>query len=160
VVVDYAHTPDGLRQLLTAVRALVGAGSVHVVFGCGGDRDRTKRPAMGAIAAELADHVVVTSDNPRSEDPERIIAEVVAGAATVAGGAPVERVADRREAIAAGLRAARPGDVVVVAGKGHEATQVIGRRALPFDDRVVAAALLAELGMAPPGAPTREDGLP
>jgi UDP-N-acetylmuramoyl-L-alanyl-D-glutamate--2,6-diaminopimelate ligase len=160
VVVDYAHTPDGLRQLLSATRALVGAGRVSVVFGCGGDRDRSKRPAMGAIAAELADRVVVTSDNPRSEDPGRIVAEVAAGAEGVAGGAPVDRIVDRRAAIAAALGAAGPGDVVVVAGKGHETTQVTGDLEVPFDDRLVVAELAAELGMTSGDVPSREDGSP
>ena len=158
VVVDYAHTPDGLEQVLRAVRPLAGGGRVTVVFGCGGDRDRSKRPVMGAIAARLADEVVVTSDNPRSEDPLAIIAEVVAGAAAVPGGAPVATTPDRRTAIADALRAARPGDVVVVAGKGHETTQVLRDREVPFDDRAVATELLVELGLVGGAPATGQDG--
>ena len=158
VVVDYAHTPDGLEQVLRAVRPLAAGARVTVVFGCGGDRDRSKRPVMGAIAARLADAVVVTSDNPRSEDPLAIIAEVAAGAEGVAGGAPVVTTPDRRTAIADALRASRPGDVVVVAGKGHEATQVVGDREVPFDDRAVVADLLVELGLVRGAPPGDQDG--
>jgi UDP-N-acetylmuramoyl-L-alanyl-D-glutamate--2,6-diaminopimelate ligase len=133
VVVDYAHTPDSLENVLSAARKLT-TGRLHVVFGCGGDRDRTKRPLMGEIAARLADHVIVTSDNPRSEDPEAIITEILAGT-----GPGVEHDADRRAAIAAGIAAARSGDVVVIAGKGHEQGQEFeGGRKLPFDDVTVA----------------------
>jgi UDP-N-acetylmuramoyl-L-alanyl-D-glutamate--2,6-diaminopimelate ligase len=161
VVVDYAHTPDGLEQVLSAVRALAGDGRVVVVFGCGGDRDTAKRPVMGQVAARLADHVVVTSDNPRHEDPLAIIEQVAAGAVAAGTAAEVALEPDRRRAIAAALRAAAPGDVVVVAGKGHEATQVVGDDELPFDDRVVAAELMVSLGIASPeggraaAAPTR-----
>jgi UDP-N-acetylmuramoyl-L-alanyl-D-glutamate--2,6-diaminopimelate ligase len=134
VVVDYAHTPDGIEQVLRASRAAVGDGRVLVVFGCGGDRDREKRPAMGEAATRLADVAVLTSDNPRSEDPTAIIDQVRAG--TVPG-ARLEVEPDRRRAIARALAEAGEGDVVVVAGKGHETTQTIGSRVLPFDDRVV-----------------------
>ena len=158
VIVDYAHTPDGLQQILTSVRSLVGEGRVHVVFGCGGDRDRTKRPAMGGIAARLADHVIVTSDNPRGEDPLAIIDEIAGGADAASARGTVEREPDRREAIASALRAAHAGDVVVIAGKGHEVTQAIGGRELPFDDRLVAVELLEALGMAPGGAAASKDG--
>ena len=142
VVVDYAHTPDGLREVLATARDASAGGRVIVVFGCGGDRDREKRPEMGAVAADLADLVVVTSDNPRSEDPETIIASIVEG---IPGGYGDGRVAvetDRRRAIDVALRAARPGDVVVIAGKGHESTQTIGATVVPFDDRAVARTLL------------------
>jgi len=136
VVVDYAHKPDALDQALQAARELVtGDGELTVVFGCGGDRDAAKRPLMGAVAARLADQVVVTSDNPRSEDPHAIIAEIVAG---IPAGAALTVDPDRRRAIGGALDAARPGGVVVVAGKGHETVQVMGDEALPFDDRVVA----------------------
>jgi UDP-N-acetylmuramoyl-L-alanyl-D-glutamate--2,6-diaminopimelate ligase len=149
VMVDYAHTPDGIRELLRSARAAarrdVGAGGrIVLVFGCGGDRDRDKRPEMGAAAADGADRVIVTSDNPRHEDPMAIIDAVVLG---VPAGYR-ERVViepDRRAAIATALGDARPGDVVVIAGKGHETTQTIGDAILPFDDRVVARELLQEL---------------
>ena len=138
VVVDYAHTPDGLEQLLGAARALA-RGRVLVVFGCGGERDREKRPAMGSAAARLADVVVVTSDNPRSEDPRAIIEAVVAG---TQGAEHVQVEPDREAAIALALAQAGADDVVVVAGKGHETTQTIGDRVLPFDDREVTRRLL------------------
>ncbi len=142
VVVDYAHTPDGLREALHAARAAVAERRVIVVFGCGGDRDREKRPEMGAVAAELADRVVITSDNPRSEEPSAIIDATFAG---VPQGYRTHVVTepDRRSAIALALQMAQPGDIVVIAGKGHEATQTVGGRVLPFDDRGVARELLA-----------------
>jgi UDP-N-acetylmuramoyl-L-alanyl-D-glutamate--2,6-diaminopimelate ligase len=145
VVVDYAHTPDALERVLATARKLVAAGGrLGVVFGCGGDRDRGKRPLMGGIADRLADRVWVTSDNPRSERPEAIIAEIVAG---MPAAPEVDRHAtmpDRKAAIRAALAWARSGDVVVIAGKGHEAYQIIGSEVLPFDDREVARAALAE----------------
>jgi UDP-N-acetylmuramoyl-L-alanyl-D-glutamate--2,6-diaminopimelate ligase len=134
-LVDYAHTPDGLRNVLEAARPLA-EGRLIVVFGCGGDRDRTKRPIMGRIATELADVVVVTSDNPRTEDPESIIREIEAGLET--GRARVETVVDRRDAIRVALAQGRVGDVVVIAGKGHETYQEVGLERFPFDDRTVA----------------------
>jgi len=138
VVVDYAHTPDALERVLTAARKLT-AGRLAVVFGCGGDRDRGKRPIMGAIGARLADRVWVTSDNPRSERPEAIVEEIVAGARR-AGGAPGAVVVqtDRRAAIEDAVGWARAGDTVVIAGKGHETYQIVGGQTLPFDDRDVA----------------------
>jgi UDP-N-acetylmuramoyl-L-alanyl-D-glutamate--2,6-diaminopimelate ligase len=141
VIVDYAHTPDGLREALQAARDAARGGRVLVVFGCGGDRDVAKRPEMGAAAAALADVVVITSDNPRSEDPVSIIDSVTSG---IASPAPARVVveADRRAAIALALGQARPRDVVVIAGKGHETTQTIGHEVLPFDDRAVARELL------------------
>ena len=144
VIVDFAHTPDALAGLLDEVRAAT-SGRVIVVFGCGGDRDAAKRPLMGRAAAERADLVVVTSDNPRDEDPDAIIAAVVAGVPMPRRAALVVEP-DRRAAIALGLDAAGPGDVVVIAGKGHETTQTIGGRRLPFDDRVVARELLEARG--------------
>jgi UDP-N-acetylmuramoyl-L-alanyl-D-glutamate--2,6-diaminopimelate ligase len=133
VLVDYAHTPDSLENVLEAARALTEH-RLHVVFGCGGDRDRAKRPLMGAIATRLADRVIVTSDNPRSEDPEAIVEEILAGA-----GASAEHEVDRREAIAKAIAGAEPGDVVVIAGKGHEQGQEFeAGRKLPFDDVTVA----------------------
>ena len=145
VLVDYAHTPDGLEQVLRAARPLVasGEGRLVVVFGCGGDRDRAKRPAMGKAAAALADVIVITSDNPRSEDPMAIIEEVVAG---VPSGVHPTIEPDRRRAVTLALTDRRPGDVVVVAGKGHESGQTAGGVTVPFDDRVVAREELARLG--------------
>jgi len=141
VLVDFAHTPEALASALAAAREVAGTHRLFVVFGCGGDRDPSKRPLMGEVAARLADVAVVTSDNPRSEDPTAIISEVISGMPR-ARSARTEREPDRRAAIALALAEAAPGDVVLVAGKGHEATQTIGDRVLPFDDRVVARALL------------------
>ena len=144
VVVDYAHTDDALRNLLETARALA-TGRLITVFGCGGDRDRTKRPLMGAVAGRLSDVVVVTSDNPRSEDPAAIIDEVLRGTGTgdrarggrTAHGAELLAIVDRRDAVLKAIDVARPGDLVIVAGKGHEKTQVIGDRVLAFDDVAV-----------------------
>lgn len=141
VIVDYAHTPDGLREALTAARAASGSGNVIAVFGCGGDRDREKRPEMGAVAAELADRMVVTSDNPRSEDPLAIINAVIQGVPADYRDRVVSEP-DRRQAFASAFQIAKPGDVVVIAGKGHETTQTIGAAIVPFDDRAVARELL------------------
>ncbi len=140
VVVDYSHKPGGLAEVLDAARALA-AGNVLVVFGAGGDRDRTKRPLMGHVAAERADVVVVTSDNPRHEDPSTIIDAVLSG---IPAGAPADVIVepDRRAAISLAIERARPGDVLVIAGKGHETTQTTGDTVVPFDDRVVARELL------------------
>jgi UDP-N-acetylmuramoyl-L-alanyl-D-glutamate--2,6-diaminopimelate ligase len=141
VIVDFAHTPDGLREALTAARSVAGDGRVLVVFGCGGDRDREKRPEMGAVAASLADQVVVTSDNPRSEDPLEIINAIIQGVP----GDYRERIVsepDRRRAFAAAFQMAAPGDLVLIAGKGHETSQTIGSQVVPFDDRAVARELL------------------
>jgi UDP-N-acetylmuramoyl-L-alanyl-D-glutamate--2,6-diaminopimelate ligase len=141
VVVDYAHTPDALARLLEALRPLT-PGALVTVFGCGGDRDRGKRPMMGAAAALGSDRVILTSDNPRTEDPERILADIEVGlrgaglARAAAAGAPGYLVeADRRRAIALALEAARPGDVVVIAGKGHEDYQIVGTVRHHLDDR-------------------------
>ena len=146
VVVDYAHTPDALEKVLPALRPLAQArgGRLLCVFGCGGDRDPGKRPLMGGIAARLADEVVVTSDNPRTEDPQAIVDQILAGAA---GGAPVRALVDRRAAIAEVLAAARAEDVVLIAGKGHEDYQEIGRERLPFSDLVEARTALEKRGM-------------
>jgi UDP-N-acetylmuramoyl-L-alanyl-D-glutamate--2,6-diaminopimelate ligase len=143
VLVDYAHTPDSLENVLRAARRLT-AGKLISVFGAGGDRDRDKRPKMGRAGAELSDLAVITSDNPRSEDPEAIVAEVAAGAGDAR---ELEIVLDRREAIALALGRARPGDTVVIAGKGHEQGQEFedGRK-VPFDDREVAREELWKLG--------------
>lgn len=150
VIVDYAHTPDGLENVLRAARSLQPR-RLWVVFGCGGDRDRTKRPKMGAIAARLADYVVITSDNPRSEDPEAICREIEVGllaerqASGVAMGG-YEVVVDRRQAIEHAVSRAQPGDLVVVAGKGHETYQIFKDRTVPFDDRQVVREALRKLG--------------
>ena len=144
VVVDYAHTPDGLDELLRAGRRLVPDGRLIAVFGCAGDRDVEKRAPMGAVGARLADVPIVTSDNPRGEDPRAIVDQVVDGAEP-ADRAKVHAEVDRRAAIAHAIRAAGPGDLVVVAGKGHETTQTIGGESRPFDDRVVSRELLDEL---------------
>ena len=139
VLIDYSHTPDSLRGALQTSRALAGSGRLLCVFGCGGDRDRGKRPRMGAIASELADHVIVTSDNPRWEDPAAIIRDVLEGAGDV------DWMVDRREAIQRALGLAAPGDLVLIAGKGHELYQEVGGRRLPFDDAATARELLAGL---------------
>jgi UDP-N-acetylmuramoyl-L-alanyl-D-glutamate--2,6-diaminopimelate ligase len=138
VLVDYAHTPDSLANVLEAARR-IAAGSVICVFGCGGDRDRAKRPLMGAVARRLADRAIVTNDNPRSEDPAAIAEQIT-------GGIEMEVELDRRLAIARAVEAARAGDVVVIAGKGHEQGQQFADRTLPFDDRVAAREALEALG--------------
>jgi UDP-N-acetylmuramoyl-L-alanyl-D-glutamate--2,6-diaminopimelate ligase len=141
VVVDYAHTPDGLTKVLSAARE-AAKGRLIVVFGAGGDRDHDKRPLMGEVAARLADLAVVTSDNPRSEDPDAIIADILAG---TAGQPNVIVEADRAAAIGTALATARTGDVVIIAGKGHEGGQEVGGRLLPFVDAEVARAALARI---------------
>jgi UDP-N-acetylmuramoyl-L-alanyl-D-glutamate--2,6-diaminopimelate ligase len=140
VLVDYAHTPDSLENVLRTARDLAH-NRLICVFGCGGDRDRGKRPLMGRIASELADLAIVTSDNPRSEEPEAIIGEIVAGAE-----ADVDVEPDRRDAIARAIEIAREGDVVVIAGKGHEQGQQFGDAIVPFDDRDIAREALRRLG--------------
>jgi UDP-N-acetylmuramoyl-L-alanyl-D-glutamate--2,6-diaminopimelate ligase len=139
VLRDYAHTPDALERAIHAVRPFV-VGRLIVVFGCGGDRDRGKRPVMGRIAAERADLAIVTSDNPRTEDPERILDDVEAGM----GGVHHERIEDRRDAIARALELAAPDDIVLLAGKGHETYQVRGTTRLPFDERRIVAEIISQ----------------
>lgn len=139
VIRDYAHKPDALERVLTTLRPLT-AGRLIVLYGAGGDRDRGKRPMMGQIAGELADLSVVTSDNPRTEDPNRIIDDIVQG---IPSGASVVRSPDRREAIRQTLELAQPGDTVVLAGKGHETYQVVGKTYLPFDEREIVLDLMA-----------------
>jgi UDP-N-acetylmuramoyl-L-alanyl-D-glutamate--2,6-diaminopimelate ligase len=138
VLRDYAHTPDALRRTLSALRPLV-KDRLICLFGCGGDRDRGKRPMMGRVAAELADYIIVTSDNPRTEPPEAIIAEILPGLQ----GATFERVDNRRAAIVRALELAEPGDAVLLAGKGHEDYQVIGTEKRPFDEAVVVREILS-----------------
>ncbi|MGD1907165.1 MAG: UDP-N-acetylmuramoyl-L-alanyl-D-glutamate--2,6-diaminopimelate ligase [Leptolyngbyaceae cyanobacterium] len=141
VIVDYAHTPDSLKNALVAARPFV-SGQLHCVFGGGGDRDRTKRPQMGHIAYDLADAVVVTSDNPRTEDPDQILADVVAGIPAQLGADQV--ICDRAEAIQQAIATAQPGDGVLIAGKGHEDYQIIGTEKIHFDDREQARLALAQ----------------
>ena len=149
LLVDYAHKPGALEKVLAAARELA-SGRVLVVFGAGGDRDRAKRPLMGEIAARLADRVIVTSDNPRSEPPDAIIDEILAGVPE--GAFHVERETDRRAAIARAVELAEPGDVVVIAGKGHEQGQEhAGGRKEPFDDVEVARAALRAARRRPRG---------
>jgi UDP-N-acetylmuramoyl-L-alanyl-D-glutamate--2,6-diaminopimelate ligase len=154
VVVDYSHKPDALDNVLREARRIARssgpkrdhAGRVFCVFGCGGDRDRVKRPLMGRVAAAGADVVIVTSDNPRSEDPEAIIAEIVQGITAERPEGPDRSIVDRRAAIELAIHQAREGDVVVIAGRGHESDQVFADHSVPFDDRIVARAALAAEG--------------
>lgn len=140
VIVDYAHTPDSLENLLKAARPFI-PGKMICVFGCGGDRDRTKRPKMGMIASQLADKVVVTADNPRTEDPERILADILAG---IPEEVQPEVIGDRAIAIRTAILQAQPGDGVLIAGKGHEDYQILGTEKIHFDDREQAQAALRE----------------
>ena len=142
VLVDFAHTPDGLAEVLRSVRASSPDSRVIVVFGCGGDRDKMKRPLMGEIAVSLADVVIVTSDNPRSEDPEAIMSSIIAGIPDHMRHRLLSTDVDRRRAIQRAINIARTGDVVLIAGKGHEVTQTIGAESYPFDDRMVALEML------------------
>jgi UDP-N-acetylmuramoyl-L-alanyl-D-glutamate--2,6-diaminopimelate ligase len=143
VVVDYAHTPDALEKAIQTLSELPHR-RLFTVFGCGGDRDRTKRPVMGRIASTGSDVVIATSDNPRTEDPEAILAEIEQGLRQ--GKAQCSARSDRRGAIRSALENAEAGDIVLIAGKGHETYQVVGKSTLPFDDRQVAREILAELG--------------
>jgi UDP-N-acetylmuramoyl-L-alanyl-D-glutamate--2,6-diaminopimelate ligase len=140
VIVDYAHTPDSLENLLKAARPFI-QGKMICVFGCGGDRDRTKRPKMGKIAAELADVAVVTSDNPRTEDPERILQDVLEG---IPSSVEPIVICDRATAIRTAIMQAQPGDGVLIAGKGHEDYQILGTEKIHFDDREQARDALLE----------------
>ena len=141
VFVDYAHTDDALFNVLSTLREITEK-SLIVVFGCGGDRDRSKRPLMGRVACEYADHVVLTSDNPRGEDPDSILEEIRQG---IIEGTRCDVMCDRREAIHHALSTAARGDVVLVAGKGHEVFQELEKRTVPFDDRQVIQEELAKL---------------
>jgi len=141
ILVDYAHTPDALAKLLDAVKESA-SGRIITVFGCGGDRDRTKRPLMAAAASSRSDLTVVTSDNPRTENPEAIVSEVAAG---IVVGSVSETIVDRREAVAYAICQANPGDVVVIAGKGHENYQIIGKTKFPMDDRELAREAMGAL---------------
>ena len=142
VIIDYAHTPDGLEKALNAVRGFT-KGRVITLFGCGGDRDKTKRPKMGRMATDLSDIVVVTTDNPRTEDPDEIIKEILIG--TVGSKAEVISITDRSEAIAYALKIAKAGDTILLAGKGHETYQVIGKERVHYDEREVVADILSKM---------------
>jgi UDP-N-acetylmuramyl-tripeptide synthetase len=145
VVVDYAHTPDGLENILQTAKEFA-RGKIILVFGCGGDRDRTKRPMMGALAAQYADFTVVTSDNPRSEEPFSIMEEIERGLCEA--GARVDQyvmISDRKDAIREAITLAQPDDIVLIAGKGHETYQILKERTIPFDDREVARTILKEM---------------
>jgi UDP-N-acetylmuramoyl-L-alanyl-D-glutamate--2,6-diaminopimelate ligase len=143
VVVDFAHTPDALRNAILIARELAGTGRVITLFGCGGDRDRSKRPLMGAAAGELSDYVVLTSDNPRSEDPIAIMNDALVGLRRT--DTPHVAEPDRGKAVRVAIQQALPGDVVLLAGKGHETYQIIGDAAILFDDRQVAREALREM---------------
>jgi UDP-N-acetylmuramoyl-L-alanyl-D-glutamate--2,6-diaminopimelate ligase len=145
VLVDFAHTPDGLAEVLRSVRLSSPESRVILVFGCGGDRDKMKRPLMGEIAASLADVVIVTSDNPRSEDPEAIMSSIIAGIPDHMRHRLLSTDVDRRRAIQRAVSIARSGDVVLIAGKGHEVNQTIGAESYPFDDRMVALEMLRNI---------------
>jgi UDP-N-acetylmuramoyl-L-alanyl-D-glutamate--2,6-diaminopimelate ligase len=142
VIVDYSHTPDSLENILKNVREFT-SGKLLCVFGCGGDRDRTKRPIMGEIGTELSDYAIITSDNPRSEDPNSILKEIIAG---------VKKdnymlIENRREAIKKAMSLAKKGDIIVIAGKGHETYQILKDRTIDFDERIVVAEIIKELGL-------------
>ena len=141
VLVDYAHTDDALRNVLSCLKPMV-RGKLTVVFGCGGDRDRSKRPKMGRVAAGLADRVIVTSDNPRSERPMEILKEIVSG---IKSKTEFDIIEDRREAIGVAIASARKDDVILVAGKGHETVQIVGDKRRSFDDRLVSREALESL---------------
>ncbi|GAB4320229.1 MAG: UDP-N-acetylmuramoyl-L-alanyl-D-glutamate--2,6-diaminopimelate ligase [Candidatus Sumerlaeia bacterium] len=145
VFVDYAHSPDAMSKVLSSARSLKPR-RIITVFGAGGDRDQDKRPIMGRIAAEYSDHIIVTTDNPRNEDPMKIAREIVAGLPN--GYKGCEIILDRRQAIAAAIDMAATGDLVLICGKGHEATMTVGNQAIPFSDREVALTILAQLGAA------------
>jgi UDP-N-acetylmuramoyl-L-alanyl-D-glutamate--2,6-diaminopimelate ligase len=152
VIVDYAHTDDALRNLIQIARTLT-KGSVITLFGCGGDRDRTKRPLMGMAAAELSDFVVLTSDNPRSEDPLAIMNDAMVGIRRF--DTPHIAEPDRTKAIRLAITQAKPGDVVLLAGKGHETYQILADRTIPFDDRETARTVLRSLRFDAGGQETR-----
>jgi UDP-N-acetylmuramoyl-L-alanyl-D-glutamate--2,6-diaminopimelate ligase len=144
VIVDYAHTDDALQKLLETARELHPTGRIITLFGCGGERDRSKRPLMGTAAGRLSDLVVLSSDNPRSEDPLMIINDAIVGLQRTSAKVLIEP--DRERAVELALEQARPGDMVLLAGKGHEKTQVLKDRTIPFDDREVARRILQQRG--------------
>lgn len=138
IIVDYAHTPDGVKNVIETARQIV-RNKIITVFGCGGDRDNTKRPIMGRLAAELSDVVIATSDNPRTENPDEILREIEVGIREKIGGKPYEKIADRRAAIFRAVEIATAGDIVLILGKGHENYQILRDRTIHFDDKEVAA---------------------
>ena len=142
VIIDYAHSPDGLENIITSLRE-IAKGRVVTVFGCGGDRDKTKRPKMGKIAAELSDYCVVTSDNPRSEDPSMIINDILEGMKGVS--TPYTVVENRKEAIRWAIENARKDDIILLAGKGHETYQILPTGTIHFDEREAVAEILNDL---------------
>jgi UDP-N-acetylmuramoyl-L-alanyl-D-glutamate--2,6-diaminopimelate ligase len=144
VIVDYAHTDDALENLIRTARELTPKGRVITLFGCGGQKDRTKRPVMGEVAGRLSDLTILTNDNPRSEDPLKIINDIIVGLQKTTGKYMVEP--DREKAIGIALDEARPGDIVLLAGKGHETSQILGDRTLEWSDKGVAARALAARG--------------
>lgn len=141
VIIDYAHTPEALERLLLTTKEII-TGKLILIFGCGGDRDKKKRPIMGAIGSKLADHTILTSDNPRTEEPEAILSEIEKG---IIPDRSYEVIEDRREAIRKGCLIAKSGDCVLIAGKGHENYQILGTKRIPFDDREIALEILREL---------------
>ncbi|HOA33967.1 MAG TPA: cyanophycin synthetase, partial [Clostridiales bacterium] len=142
VIIDYAHTPDGLVNVITALRQ-IAAGRIITLFGCGGDRDKTKRPIMGDVASQLSDVVVVTSDNPRTEDPQKIIDDILEGIKNTKAKVFVEP--DRRKATAIALKEAKAGDIVLLAGKGQETYQILKDKTIHYDEREVVKELLEEM---------------
>ncbi len=151
VVVDYAHTDDALENLIQTARELNSKGRIITLFGCGGSRDRTKRPIMGELSGRLSDLTILTSDNPRQEDPLKIISDIVVGMQKSAGKYLIE--ADRSKAIHMAIQEARAGDIVLLAGKGHEDYQVFADRTIHFDDREIARAALSDQGYGEPQTP-------
>ncbi len=143
VIIDYAHTPDSLENVLTTIKEFT-KGRLISVFGCGGDRDRSKRPAMGNISGRIADFTIITSDNPRTEDPVAIVRDIEEGIKNTGG--KYITIVDRREAIKYALQHAQPGDVIVLAGKGHETYQTFKDKTIHFDEREVVRELLEEIG--------------
>ena len=141
VIIDYAHTPDGLKKVLQSIKKLC-KGKLITVFGCGGDRDRSKRPLMGSIAEEFSDYVFITSDNPRSEDPEKIVSEILKGTEKRD---QIKIDIDRFKAINESIKFANKEDIVLIAGKGHEDYQILNDKVINFDDRKIAQKLLQEI---------------
>jgi UDP-N-acetylmuramoyl-L-alanyl-D-glutamate--2,6-diaminopimelate ligase len=144
VIVDYAHTDDALENLIRTARELNPKGRIITLFGCGGEKDRSKRPVMGEVSGKLSDLTILSSDNPRSEDPLKIISDIIVGLQKTGGKYLIEP--DREKAIGRAIDDAAPGDIVLLAGKGHENYQILADRTLPFDDREVARRVLGQRG--------------